>query len=458
MIRQFNHFYKKILLTIRTQGSFGRNLAITAFGNGFGYTIGLLLTPIIARIYEPSAYGQFALFNTMVANLALIATLNYHSAFVLTKTRSELSHLLKLTVAIVLMVSVLTLLVFFIWGGSIMAFFKAPGLVKWALFIPIIVFFVGINRCLEYSNVHEKKFPKNAKAKMSTVISAKVFTIGAGLLTKGQPIGLIVGELISKPLGSILLYSKSFLASLVSPSSRSQIINAGMEYRNYPGYILPANLIQAISKQLPIYLLSFYFGSQITGWFSLANTTLNLPILLMGTSAAYVFYQKAAETYHEKPQNLAALSNKLFNSLSFLGILPFSVLFVFGDVLFRVILGDNWETAGKLASYLSLFGYMQFISLSIGSLFRILRKERLQFQLNLAGAIILTLGLFFGLSLNDYTALVIIFSGIGVLFELVIVSVVFSNIGFSPWYVIQRTLGYFVVVAGILYFIRWWWG
>ena len=458
LIRQFKQFLQKFLVAVRTQGSFGRNLAITAFGNGFGYAVGLLLTPVIARIYEPEAYGEFALFNTIVANLALIATLNYHSAFVLTRTRLELSHLLKLTMVIVLVVSGLTFLVFYAWGADIMQFFKAPGLAKWTLVIPLMVLLVGLNRCLEYSNVHEKKFPKNARAKMTTLTSAKLFTVGAGLLTKGQSIGLIAGELLSKPLGSALLYSRSFMDCLQSPSSRHNILKAGLEYRNYPVYILPANLIQAISKQLPIYLFSFYFGSEITGWFSLANTTLNLPILLMGTSAAYVFYQKAAETYQESPQNLAEISRKLFNSLAYLGVLPFSVLCVFGDVLFRIILGDNWETAGILASYLSLFGFLQFISLSIGSLYRILRQERLQFQLNLAGALLLSLGLIGGIALDSYIYMVLIFAGIGVLFELLIVSVALHHIGFNVWYVLRKTIGYFAVSAGFLYLLRWWWG
>ena len=456
MIPKIKRFFQNFIISLKTEGSFGRNLTITAFGNGFSYTVGLLLTPIITRIYEPQAYGEFALFNTFVASISLLATLNYESAFLLSKSKTELSHLLKLTLFWVAVVSGLSFLGFILWSEFIFSAFGAKDIIEWAYLIPVAVFIIGVNRCLEFFNVQQKRFSNNAKSKMTTIISSKVMAVGAGLATKGHMIGLVLGELLSKPLGTVLMYGKSIKSHVQIKSTLSDLQQVARSYRNYPRFVLPANLLQSLSKQLPIYLLSFYFGSQITGWFSLANTTLNLPIMLMGTSAAYVFYQKAAETHQQNPQNLGQITKRLFSSLSVLGIVPFSVLFIFGDILFKIILGNNWETAGKLAGYLSVYGYMQFISLSIGSLFRILRQERLQFQINLVGAVVLTAVLFLVLAFNDHFALVIVFSGVGALIELGIIAIAFFKIGLNPWYVIKRTLGYFLVATAALYLIRWW--
>ena len=113
MIDKFTDFFRKNLGLLRKEGTFARNLAVTTLGSGLGYMIGFLMTPVIARIYEPEAYGEFAVFNTLVANIALVVTLNYQSTFVLSKSKDVLSHLIKLSCLGVLIISLITALVFY---------------------------------------------------------------------------------------------------------------------------------------------------------------------------------------------------------------------------------------------------------------------------------------------------------------------------------------------------------
>ena len=50
--------------------------------------LGILLTPVLTRMYTPEAFGLAALFGSIVVIPAVFATMGYHSAIVLPKNNS----------------------------------------------------------------------------------------------------------------------------------------------------------------------------------------------------------------------------------------------------------------------------------------------------------------------------------------------------------------------------------
>ncbi len=58
-------------------------------GYFFSFAIQLVLTPVIARLYTPEAYGTFATLNALVMNLSLVLTLGYIDAFQLPKSEKD---------------------------------------------------------------------------------------------------------------------------------------------------------------------------------------------------------------------------------------------------------------------------------------------------------------------------------------------------------------------------------
>ena len=92
---------KELWTSVRKSGTFGSNLAITSAGSSSAYILGFLLSPILARIYQPEAYGLYALFNAFVTNITIVAGLDYINAFLLPKTRREFIPLFQLALVLI---------------------------------------------------------------------------------------------------------------------------------------------------------------------------------------------------------------------------------------------------------------------------------------------------------------------------------------------------------------------
>jgi len=450
LVSRLKKTFKEGLKTIRKKGTFGRNLAISAAGNTSAYLIGFILSPIIARIYQPEAYGLFALFNAFVVSLSIFSTLDYLSAFILPRSTRDFIPLLQLSLILITIVSGASMLGLVFYGDEILRFFNAQKLGGLVYFVPIIVIFTGLNRCLDYWNVREKEFKQGAKAKVVAMVGAKLITIAYGVISKGNPFGFVIGELIGKPITSYALVSNSIRKNLskVRIFSFTRIIRTAVEYRNYPIYSLPANTLITLGTQLPIYLLSLYFASSDVGHFSLAISLINAPTQVIGMAAAHVFFQKAADTYQSNPERLIQITKKLFRQLTYIAVIPFSLIAVFGDLIFTTIFGSNWEIAGNFASYLSLMAYMNFISISICSLFRVIREEKLQFYIISSGALMITIGLVLALTFQSSYHLVMVYSIISALLQFVLIGVVLSKINLKPFLLLVELI--VVLTFGIL--------
>ena len=459
LINKLKSELKNNLGALQHEGSFGRNLAIRTIGSSAAYIIGFLLSPIIARIYPPEAYGQFAVLNAMVAVLSIFATLNFINAFVLPKSINDFIPLAQLTFLITIIVSMLTFLGLIFLREEVSILFDLSELGSLIYFIPVMVFFTGVNRSLDYWNVRETEYRKGASAKLVSVIGAKALTIGIGILTKGNIIGFILGDTLFRPIHTYALLSRSIRQNLhlLSKISLPNIYRVAREYKNYPLYNMPANGLIVLTAQMPIYLLSLYFGANMTGQFSLAYSLTAAPIQILGMSVASVFYQKAVELQHKSPKSVKNITGKLLDKLVLFGVLPFGILVIFGDIIFIKVFGIKWRMAGEFAGYMGFMAFVNFISVSLNSLFRVVRKEKLQFYINLIGTLLLCVGMFFAIRYGSAYQLVIVFSLIISIMHLVAITVACHLVQLNPILQLVKLLGGISVVIGIMYLLRYTW-
>ena len=318
-----------------------------------------------------------------------------------------------------------------------------------------MVLFSAINRCLESWNVREKEFKHKAKAKLVGTVGAKLITMIYGIISRGNPLGFILGDLVVKPITSVSLLSAKIRrnSAAVLNVSINELFEAAKEYRSYPLYNLPANTLITLGTQLPVYLLSLYFAPATTGYYSLAVSMINAPTQILGLSFAQVFFQKANETFQLNATELPMITRKFFKRLLYVAVLPFALIAVFGDVIFQVVFGTNWEIAGEFASYLSIMAYMNFISISICSLYRVLRLEKLQFYIILFGASILVAGLTVSITLNSSHYLVLIYSLVNALLQIALIAVILKKIKVSSKLLVQAIL-LLALVTLVLYIFR----
>ncbi|MBK6540161.1 MAG: oligosaccharide flippase family protein [Flavobacteriales bacterium] len=88
-IRQALQSIRHDLDRLRTPGSFTRNSFHFLSGNALGMLSQVVLTPIIARIYGPEAYGMFGLYLALVMNSASVSDLGFSAAYVLPREEGK---------------------------------------------------------------------------------------------------------------------------------------------------------------------------------------------------------------------------------------------------------------------------------------------------------------------------------------------------------------------------------
>ncbi|GJM28472.1 MAG: polysaccharide biosynthesis protein [Cyclobacteriaceae bacterium] len=451
--------FQETLKSLREHGSFRRNILINSAGTSSAYLLGFVLSPIIARIYPPEAYGLYALFNAFAASLTLMASLDYVNALLLPRTFKDFKSLFQLALILIVTTLFLSIASIYFFKTEILAFFSAEALTGLITLVPVMVLLSAVNRTLELWNIRTKEFKQGAKAKVVGIVGAKLVTIAHGALNAGNPLGFILGDLISKPITTVSLLSKSIKnewRGLLNFSFKG-IIAAAKEYRNYPLYNLPANTLIGLGGQLPVYLLALDFNSAVVGHFSLAVSLINAPTQLLGVAIAQVFFQRASETYHSNLNELRSFTRKFFKRLIYIAVVPFSLIVVYGDVLFAFVFGENWQLAGVFAGYLSVMAYATFISTSISSLLRVFRLEKLQFYIVLSGAFLLTIGMFISLKFETYYALVIAYSCISFLLQFTLVAITLKKTQVRALGLLAESIIALFLMVAFMYSLRMIW-
>lgn len=369
---------KNILHSLRSfkPGSFKYNFLVTSSSGAIGFLLQLIFTPIIARIYSPEDFGEFALYNLIITNLIILVGLSYNEAIVALKKTKEFSKVLQLY----LVSAVLSLLVIFtiliLTGQTLFeSLFTQEVNWLWILFPALIINFL----CTAFQtiNIRFKEFLRNAKASLAVSASSRIFTLTLGLI-QPSAFGLIVGILAAQFVSIFILPTKKMLLKVwaLKPFSidRTKFTAAFKKYSSYPFYLMPSHLIVQISNQIPVFFLSTYFAATYVGIFYFANSLLSIPMNIIGNAMRPVYFQRAAEL-KDDIQELGKLTQSLLNKFLLLGTPVLLVLFLFGSDLFLLVLGESWEKSGDVASVLGISYFYQLISSPFSNIRKVFRVE-----------------------------------------------------------------------------------
>ena len=350
--------------------------------------LGLILMPIITRLYLPDVYGTFYLFSSMVMPMAVFVGLGYSGSIVLPKKDEVASNMLCVSLFFTVLITILTIPLILFGSEYLLKWIKAPELRVYLWFIPISVFAHGLYLSLRYWNVRSKQFGRIAISRISNAVVNKGITLGAGFSGFTIPGSLIVGSIGGSLAMSGILGGKVWQESgqLFKRSIRWHNMVEGMkQYRKFPIYNLWTDCFSRLSLAIIMFLFSFYFSKTVIGYYGLGLAILTIPLTLIGTNIGEVFYQRAAKKRHDG--TIAALVENLFKQMTCISMLPFLVLVIIGDSFFSLVFGANWTEAGIYAQILSFKIFISFIINPVLSLPTILEKQ----EINLILCIVTTL-------------------------------------------------------------------
>ncbi|MBS1583467.1 MAG: lipopolysaccharide biosynthesis protein [Bacteroidetes bacterium] len=454
-IRAWLGGWRSDIANVRRKGSFARN-ALYTFSDAFANILSqIVLTPLVAALYGPVAYGIYGLFSTITTNLSTLAGLGLPGAFMLPRDERGFQALARTSIALLVLVvvAVAPICLFPSLLYAVLPSWSVMG--RWCMAVPAMVLLLGLTQVLVNWSARVKAFALYARIGPATSVGMRLFNLGYGLLRKGTLHGLILGELVVRTLAVAWFFAamrKHGLRPLLRGYGRAEAVGTLKAYREYPLYIFPGRWLALFASQLPILGIITFLepgpaNTAAVGHFTLAGSLLLMPLRLFGYSLSMVFLRKITEAQADDPASVGPLTQRLYDRFLALGLLPFTFLTFFGDEVFRLVLGEAWREAGVYSAAMGLFYLFRLLSEPIVSVYNAQRSERALFRFYLALFVVNAAAVAYGiLHLRSAYATVMAFAAVNLGAYLYLSCRILRNTG-RPWARVTLRTGALIAVA-----------
>lgn len=415
----------KLLLQFK-DSDFKKNVLTVMLGTGITQLIPIIVSPILTRLYSPDDFGIYAVYLSTTTILSIIATGRYENAIILPEAEEDVFLLVILTLFLTLVTSLFCLIIVLAFSGYILQILEINSSVTWLYFVPLSIFISGIFAALNNYYIKKKLYQKLSINKIIQSVISTTAQLIMGFQKKGA-LGMLAGSISGQGIGIINLSIKFFNCekNRFSTISYEKIKQQAIRYISFPKFSLPADLINVLSNQIPSFFFTLYFNVSTAGFYSLTQRTLALPLGLISRSVLDVLRERSASDYI-KFGNCEAIFLKTAKTLAIFAIVPSLIVFIFSPMLYSYVFGQEWETSGIYARYLSLLFFIRFIVSPLSIVIYVAEKQKYDMIWQTVLLIITIISLSVGLIFNDAA-----------------VSIISFSISYSVMYVIYFFLSYY---------------
>lgn len=353
--------------------------------------IGLVALPILSRLYSPSDFGQLAIFLAIVSISATMITLRYEVAIVLPKDEHQVIAITALSLLLAMSIgTVLGVLIWIVPDGLKDILGLSP-IKEW---LPVAVLSgiatAAISITMNFLN-RRRAYAAISKYRVSQSLVAASLGISLGLINYST--GLIIAQLIASIAIGLIAVARIYPE--LKNWTRDSLAFASRQHSSSPKFLLPTSLMDVVTLQLPILLITNWFSDELAGQFNMAWRIMTIPITLLGASIGQVFYQRFSQSW---PDERAArkLMQKTWTALALFGALPTVILMFFGQPVFSLLLGSSWEEAGSIAEVLAPMMLAILISSPTSGSYITLGLQRYSLYFGIASVIHRTACLYWG--------------------------------------------------------------
>jgi len=340
-----------------------RHVLTLLTGTGLAQAIALAASPLLSRLFAPEDFGVFALFQSVVAVLAILATGRYELAVVLPASDDDAWQLLLLALSIAFGTTLLSLALVAFAGRWLAAEAGQASLAPWLYLLPLSVALTALVNTLGCWANRRRQYAQLAGNRVVQSAGGTAATLGLGAAGWAAP-GLLLGGAIGQGIAAALLAWQA--RGDRRPLHRRRLLALARGYRNFPRLNLPHALLDALQASALLAVLGVAFGSQVLGWYAFALRIARTPLAMLGASVGQVFQQRAAQVWNEGG-DLAALARRTTAKLALIAA-PFAVLLLFAPPLFAWAFGADWREAGVQARILAPWMLLNFLTSPLSQL------------------------------------------------------------------------------------------
>ena len=364
--------------------------------------IPLLVSPLLTRLYTPSAFGVFSIVLSATTFGAIAVTGRYEVAIIL-PGKEEIASRLSIGSLLISTASCLGIFIVALFFGPAIA--SGLGLPTsdqyWIYWIPLFIFLAATFQIMNYTVNKQGNFDLLAKNRVGRSLSLSAVQLGMGYFSLSS--GLVVGQVLGTAFAAIYLSLRqkwNLFAHTIK-----DIKAALWEYRKFPVFSFPADSLNSFSNQAPIILIALFFTEREAGFYGLTLRVLSLPIALIAQSILDVFKQKAADDYAMQG-NCISIYRRTFKTLILLAVPAFLLLYFIAPPLFSWFFGAEWKDSGFYAQILSIMFLFRFVASPLSYTLYIAEKQHIDLIWQFFLAAVTICAFYFGSKYGDiYTAL-----------------------------------------------------
>ena len=379
-----------------------------------GQLIGLIVIPVLSRLYTPADFGIYQLFFSIATPIAILSCFSYSSAINLPKKHEDAANIVILCIFLIIITTIVTTVFFIVFSGYIETLLNTPGLSNYFFLIPLAIICNGLAYVLGYWLARKNEFGTIAKSNLYSSISGKAVSVGFGMISP-SPLGLIFGTIINDATILVVLLRRTVADfHFFKNVSFDRIKQLAYRYKKFPQFDFIANFVNMAGNSATPFIIAYIFSPIIVGYFAMSFMVINMPLKLVGNSISSVFYQKVCDEKNltGSIKNVVKMVHTRLISMGMFGCL---IVMIIGPELFAFVLGDQWLTAGIYAQILTPYFFVLFISVPLLVILNVMEKQNISLWFNIYVLISTIVVLIIGGLYADPIIMMALFSGNGVI-------------------------------------------
>jgi lipopolysaccharide exporter len=351
-----------------------RDFATLVAGTGVGPVLALAVSPVLTRLFTPAEIGEFAVFVALLG-IEVVVCLGYDRAVLLPRELQSRLDVLMVAIVASFACGLVAAIVLVAFAPRIAEFMGRTELGVTVYLLPAALFASGCLQALTGWCIATRNLGRVGGARFIQALTVVVGQVSWGA-AGGSAIGLAAAHCLGLGAGAVAIVPEVRKAARAG-SARPHAAGMGAAIRRYRSFTISSGgaLMNAVTLQLPILVLSARFGIATAGLIGLAQRVGGGTVSLLVTSASQVFASRVIEPIRAgNRQEVARIYRKVV-MLQALAVLPGLLLLPFAPAVFAFVFGDQWREAGVILQILSAALAAQFIFSPVYGVLNLLERQ-----------------------------------------------------------------------------------
>lgn len=388
---------------------FWKSVAVLVSGTVIAQLLGLFTTPIVSRLYDPEAFGEYAIIVSTSSIILGIVTLGLNSAVMVPVSDEESDDVFMVAFFTMLFLSTFIFVVMIV-VSPFKHFFNAG--MDYVVSCILVYGLVVINNTKGLLSVYINRKKLNKVLFYNSLIGAMAtlfITIPLGIIKLGG-IGLITASIVAGFVENLqMIYHANPFIKLPRINT---FISVYKKYRDFILYQYPSNFIGNFAIQLPTQVFSSVFGNANLGSYSMNEKILGIPSRLIGAPINTIYFRTASE-YSKEGKDLGKFTFSLITKIMMVAFVPLVITVLWGEKIFSWVLGSQWGEAGRMAGFLIVQYVFMFCSTCTSYCRVSIGKQKMNFIMSILRVAIIGLSIFLGISISGDLYNTIVFFTVG---------------------------------------------